>query len=90
MATTVRATRQKRGWSQIDLATRLGSSQSRIAKVEAGDPSVSLDLMVRALLEVGVTPGDVSNFLVVDRDNTAANLEEFVFDMPYRIQEPGL
>lgn len=34
--------------------------------------------------------GDVSNFLVVDRDNTAANLEEFVFDMPYRIQEPVL
>jgi predicted transcriptional regulator len=31
--------------SQIELAKRIGSIQSRIAKIEAGDPSVSLDLM---------------------------------------------
>ena len=30
----------------------------------------------------------VSDFLVVDRDNTAANLEEFVFEQPYYIEEP--
>lgn len=34
--------------------------------------------------------GEVSNFLVVDRDNTAANLEEFSFETPYQIQEPKL
>ena len=34
--------------------------------------------------------GEVSDFLVVDRDNTAANLEEFFFDKPYRITEPSL
>jgi ureidoglycolate lyase len=34
--------------------------------------------------------GEVSDFLVVDRDNTAANLEEFSFDAPFSIMEPKL
>ena len=33
--------------------------------------------------------GEVSDFLVVDRDNTANNLEEFFFDTAYRIEEIG-
>jgi len=33
--------------------------------------------------------GAVSDFLVVDRDNTAANLEEFFFEPPYQISEPA-
>ena len=33
----------------------MGSSQSRIAKLEAGDPSVSLDLIMRAFLASGGT-----------------------------------
>jgi ureidoglycolate lyase len=32
--------------------------------------------------------GEVSDFLVVDRDNTAANLEEFFFEKPYAIEKP--
>jgi len=36
-------------------AQRMGSSQSRVAKIEAGDPSVSLDLIVRALFATGAT-----------------------------------
>jgi ribosome-binding protein aMBF1 (putative translation factor) len=51
----VRQSRQKRGLSQIDLARRMGSSQSRVAKMEAGDPSVSLDLIVRAFFASGGT-----------------------------------
>ena len=51
----VRQSRQKRGLSQIDLAQRMGSSQSRIAKIEAGDPSVSLDLIMRAFFASGGT-----------------------------------
>ena len=47
--------RQKRRLSQTDLAERIGSSQSRVAKIEAGDPSVSLDLIVRALFAAGAT-----------------------------------
>jgi DNA-binding XRE family transcriptional regulator len=41
--------------TQMDLAKRMGSSQSRVAKMEAGDPGVSLDLLVQGLLAVGAT-----------------------------------
>ena len=41
--------------TQTGLAKRLKSSQSRIAKMEAGDPSVSVDLLVRSLLALGVS-----------------------------------
>jgi Ureidoglycolate hydrolase len=34
--------------------------------------------------------GEVSDFLVVDRDDPAANLEEKIFDAPYMIMEPRL
>ena len=51
----IKASRQKRGLSQLDLARKMGSSQSRVAKIEAGDPSVSLDLIVRAFFATGAT-----------------------------------
>ena len=41
--------------SQAELAEQIGSSQLRVAKMEAGDPHVSLDLMIRALLAAGMT-----------------------------------
>ena len=47
--------RARRHLSQVALAERLGSSQSRVAKLEAGDPSVSLELLVRASLASGAT-----------------------------------
>ena len=37
----------------IETPRRLGSSQSRVAKLEAGDRSVSIDLLMRALLSLG-------------------------------------
>ncbi len=52
--------RAKQQMSQTDLAKLLGSSQSRVAKMEAGDPSVSLDLLVRALLATGATRRDLA------------------------------
>ena len=55
LTSALKEARQKRRLSQIDLAQRLGSSQSRVAKIEAGDPSVSLDLIVRALFAAGAT-----------------------------------
>jgi len=44
LAEKLRGRRPKLGLSQTDLATRLGSSQSRVAKMEAGEADVSLDL----------------------------------------------
>jgi len=51
-----RERRRRLRLSQQAVAKRLGSSQSRVAKMEAGDPSVSLDLLIRALLALGETP----------------------------------
>jgi predicted XRE-type DNA-binding protein len=52
---SLRGRRVARKLSQTDAARLLGSSQSRVAKMEAGDPSVSLDLLIRALLELGAS-----------------------------------
>jgi hypothetical protein len=41
----------------------MGSSQSRVAKMEAGDPAVSLDLLVQGLLAAGATPRDIATAL---------------------------
>ena len=53
LAKELRNRRQKLGISQVEVAKRLRSSQSRVAKMEAGDPSVSIDLLVRSLLALG-------------------------------------
>ena len=63
LVTAVRAARRKRKISQSDLAQRMRSSQSRIAKIEAGDASVSLDLIVRALIAAGASRKDVARAL---------------------------
>jgi DNA-binding XRE family transcriptional regulator len=41
-------------YTQTEVADLIGSSQSRVAKMEAGDPSVSVDLLIRTLLTLGV------------------------------------
>ena len=55
LALLVKEQRKIRNISQNALAQKMGSSQSRVAKIESGDPSVSLDLIFRALLTSGVT-----------------------------------
>ena len=52
--------RAKNRWTQTEIARRLRSSQSRVAKMEAADPSVSMDLLVRSLLVLGATRKDVA------------------------------
>lgn len=59
LISAVKKSRLKHGISQIALAQRMGSSQSRVAKIEAGDPSISLDLIVRALIAAGATRQDL-------------------------------
>jgi DNA-binding XRE family transcriptional regulator len=60
LADCFRSLRKQVGLTQTEAAQRLGSSQSRVAKMEAADPSVSLDLLVKALLTLGATPNDIS------------------------------
>ena len=59
LAGAVRERRSRLGLSQTELARRLGSSQSRMAKLEAGEQDVSIDLLVRAMLATGAKPRDV-------------------------------
>src|ERR1035441_1069265 len=63
LATGVRELRERRGLTQAALAHRLGSSQSRVAKVEAADRSVSLDLIMRSLLTIGATATDIAKWI---------------------------
>ncbi len=63
LAAHVRTARQRQRLTQGALARRLGSSQSRVAKVETADPSVSLDLLVRTLIALGTTPRDLGRIL---------------------------
>jgi len=51
----LRPAREGTGITQNELASRIGSSQSRVAKMEAASPDVSLDLICKALLALGVT-----------------------------------
>ena len=60
LADSIRKRRRARKLTQTQLAKRLGSSQSRVAKMETADPSVSMDLLVRALLELGATRSQVA------------------------------
>lgn len=63
LARAVREERSKRKLTQLQLGEMLGSSQSRVAKMEAGDPSVSIDLLVRSLLRIGASRRDVARWL---------------------------
>ena len=59
LAKCFRQLRTGGGLTQIQAAKQLGSSQSRVAKMESADPSVSLDLLVKSLLNLGATPADI-------------------------------
>ena len=55
----LRLVRERRRLTQTKAAALLKTSQSRLARMEAGDPSVSLDLLVRGLFALGASPRDL-------------------------------
>ena len=57
---SLRQRRLQNSLSQIELAMLVKSSQSRIAKMEAGDPRVSIDLIVKSLVALGASPRDIA------------------------------
>jgi ribosome-binding protein aMBF1 (putative translation factor) len=63
LSRSVRERRLKLGLSQVELASRLGSSQSRVAKLEAADATVSLDLLIRGLLALGASRREIGRAL---------------------------
>ena len=59
----LRQRRTKHNLTQAQLARLLRSSQSRVAKMEAGDPTVSIDLLVRSFLAMGATQNELGRII---------------------------
>ena len=72
LANAVRDQRSRRSMTQEQLGQLLGSSQSRVAKMEAADPSVSIDLMVRSLLRMGASRKEVASYIAAPKRKRAA------------------
>src|SRR5512136_115014 len=72
LAETLRSQRLRRQMTQSDLAKAIKSSQSRVAKMEAGESSVSLDLLVRTLLALGASGSDLVHILSPRKSAPAA------------------
>lgn len=63
MAALLKAERRKAGLTQSELAKKLHTSQPRIAKMENGDPSVTLDLILKGLLSLEVQRSEIGRAL---------------------------
>ena len=60
---TLQHKRKQKKMTQSQLAKLLHSSQSRVAKMETGDPSVSLDLLVKSLFSLGLSKNELAKEL---------------------------
>ena len=72
LAESIRRRRQAKGLTQGELAKQLGSSQSRVAKMESADTSVSIDLMLKSLLAMGASRGELAKAIGQRRGRKAA------------------
>lgn len=63
MASLLKAERAKAGLTQSDLAKKLHTSQPRVAKMENGDPSVTLDLIMKGLLSLQIRRSEIGKAL---------------------------
>lgn len=60
----LRELRKKYNFTQIQLAKLIHSSQSRVAKMEHGDPTVSIDLIIRTLIALGASNKELANAIL--------------------------
>ncbi len=67
LAESVRETRVGLDLTQQEVADLIHSSQSRIAKIESADASVSIDLMIRSLIALGVSNRDLARIIARNR-----------------------
>ena len=72
LADALKRQRMRRNLTQADLAKTMKSSQSRVAKMEAGDASVSLDLLVRSLLAIGTSTKELAKFIAGSQSDKKA------------------
>lgn len=66
LSRAVKEQREKKKLTQSQLAEHIHSSQSRVAKIEANDPSVSMDLTLRALVFAGASFEDIADAICHD------------------------
>ena len=55
--------RRQQNMTQAELAEKMHSSQPRIAKAENGDASVSIELLLRAILATGASPQEIGRVI---------------------------
>ncbi|MFN7984148.1 MAG: helix-turn-helix transcriptional regulator [Vicinamibacterales bacterium] len=72
LADGLRQRREKLGLTQTQVAARFKSSQSRVAKMEAADRTVSTDLLLKSLFTLGASPRDVAKLLAPSTRSRAA------------------
>jgi hypothetical protein len=72
LAEGLKVRRRRRHITQLGLAKSLRSSQSRVAKMESADPTVSLDLLIRSLLALGTSTREISRIIASSRRSTAS------------------
>jgi len=72
LADSVRRRRQARKLTQAQLAETIGSSQSRVAKMEVGDASVSIDLLMKTLLAMGASRAELARVIARRRSSNRA------------------
>ena len=65
LSRSLKERRTKQRLSQEGLAKLIKSSQSRVAKMEAGDSSVSIDLLIKSLLALGASQNDVAKSIAL-------------------------
>jgi len=63
LAAGLRERRRRSGLTQAELAGRVGSSQPRIAAIEAANPGTSLDLLIKCLLAAEATWLEVAELI---------------------------
>lgn len=66
LSKSLKEKRLQKKLSQVAFAAQIDSSQSRVAKMEAGDPSVSIDLILKSLLALGASRKDVARMISSD------------------------
>lgn len=72
LAEGLRQRREQLGLTQAQAAERFGSSQSRVAKMEIADRTVSTDLLLKSLFRLGASPRDVARLLAPKARTKAA------------------
>ena len=70
-AKILRVVRERHRLTQAELAKRVQSSQSRVAKMEAGDASISLDLIVKTLFAAGAKNKELAKAVTSPRKTLA-------------------